>query len=534
MLDSNPNWVVHCTEIKDLAKALFEHSRLQLDNATLLLVTDGVAALTINGHEEHVSFGHLMVVDKDSVIQLSPPNRPDFSAYIICFNVYDTVMSSLCQWSVNTTTGYYMQKVSEMAVTETALALAGRTEEWKPTIKQFMLYSLLKELKQEQQREEYTLEQRIEKTVIYMGQKYNQMITREDLAAIAGYSPSYYSRTFARLHHKTPIEYLISYRIFRAQEMLLTTEDLSRNIAKKTGFDDPHYFNRQFRIIVGSPPKQYKKNIANYRICFLSSAHAEIAVSLGVRPDCVIVNKSLTPDYQKDMFFENGAALLEMPQYVIHQDTIVQRQPDLIIGAGITEEAKQYFRSFAPIITRLPDDLNMLILYFGRLFNKENKAAQLIQELTQQAEAVKSSLQYNVPPDATALYLRVEESGYRYIGESSSSAALLLYKEFGFQMPDIFQKNEFFFNPCTLQQLEEANPTYLFVEKRIMDYYNADRSLFTLQTSRQWANLDAVKNKRVLYVDTGLWINNCSVIGKRKMMEQIEQLIKGNECLRIQ
>ena len=34
-----------------------------------------------------------------------------------------------------------------------------------------------------------------------------------------------------------------------------------------------------------------------------------------------------------------------MPQYVIQQDTIVQQQPDLIIGVDLTEETKQHFQT---------------------------------------------------------------------------------------------------------------------------------------------------------------------------------------------
>ena len=95
----------------------------------------------------------------------------------------------------------------------------------------------------------------------------------------------------------------------------------------------------------------------------------------------------------------------------------------------------------------------------------------------------------------------MEELGYRYFGESSSDSAILLYQELGLQMPDILRANENSFNTCSLQQLVAANPTYLFIEKRIMDYYTADLSLATLQKSEQWANLDAVKNKRVF-----MWI----------------------------
>lgn len=525
MLDSNLNWLAHCTEIKDLAKSLFQKSTIHLDSAALLLITDGQTTLSINGHNEHIVFGHLIALDSGGVIQLTYTNRLDFSGYLISFDLYDIEMKSICNWSIDTMNGYSIQRVPETVIADIRMSLAKNIDPLPITIKQFILYSLLKELQQERPTDEYTLEQRIEQTVVYMQNKYNHMMTRDELAAIAGYSPWYYSRKFIELYDKTPINYLISYRIFRAQEMLLTTDDLSQNIAKKVGFDDVQNFSRQFKRIVGRPPKQFKKTIGDYRVCFLSPAHAEIAIALGVAPHCVTVTSSLTPTYQKMLFHEVGTTILEMPQYVIQQDTIVQQQPDLIIGVDLTEETKQHFQTIAPVITGLPYDLKSLIRYFGELFHKEKEAIQIIRELATHVEVLKNKIQHHIAKDATVLYLRVEELGYRYFGESSSDSAILLYQELGLKMPDILRENENSFNPCSLQQLVEANPTYLFIEKRIMDYYTADLSLATLQKSEQWANLDAVKNKRVFYVDTGLWINNCSVFGKRIIMQQIEQSI---------
>lgn len=294
------------------------------------------------------------------------------------------------------------------------------------------------------------------------------------------------------------------------------------------------HFSRQFKRIVGRPPKKFKKTVGEYRVCFLSPAHAEIAIALGVIPNCVTVTSSLTPKYQKNLFHEVGTTILEMPQYVIQQDIIVQQQPDLIIGVDLTEETKQHFQTIAPVITGLPYDLNSSIRYFGELFNKENEATQIIHELTTHVDVLKNKIQHHLVKNATVLYLRVEELGYRYVGESSSDSATLLYQELGLKMPESLRTNKNSFNICSLQQLVVANPTYLFIEKRIMDYYTADLSLATLQKSEQWKNLDAVKNKRVFYVDTGLWINNCSVFGKRKIMQQIEQSILDGVCPKTQ
>ncbi|ETT54556.1 AraC family transcriptional regulator [Paenibacillus sp. FSL P4-0338] len=523
MYDANPGWLAHCTEIIDVADLLPAPSTMRLDQAALLLVSDGQAMLSINGHEEQLLFGQLIALEKGSVIRLASANHFDFSGYLISFNTYDTEMQSPCDWNTDRAAGYRVQSVPEAVVAEIRSSLTRSTGPLGITMKQYILYHLLKELQQEQPTADSTLEQRLARTVIYMQQNYHQMITRDELAAIAGYSPSYYSRKFTQLYHKTPVEYLIRYRMYRAQEWLLLTDDSSRQVARKTGFEDAQYFSRQFRQVAGLPPMRFKSSVADSRICFLSAAHAEIAIALGVIPQSVVIVSALTPDYQQPLFHMHGVTLLAMPQYVTLPDLIAEQEPDLIVAEHLTEELKQYFRAIAPILTRLPDDLSALISYFGTLFNREAQAAQLIAGLTVQADLLRNKLQRQLPGGSTVLYLRVEELGYRYIGESSSDAATLLYKELGLTMPEIVRAHENSFNPCTLQQLAEANPTYLFIEKRIMDYYSADLSLSKLQTSEKWAALDAVKNNRVIYVDTGLWINNCSAYGKRAILQQMEQ-----------
>ncbi|GBF75557.1 hypothetical protein PA598K_03974 [Paenibacillus sp. 598K] len=527
MQGPDPGWLAYCTAIEDLAEALGEQDHIHLDRPALVLITDGQTTLSINGHEAHVVFGHLVAVAKGSVIALSPALPLDFSGYLLSFDTYDTTIGTIYEWDVNSSTGYEVHKVSETIVADTRVALADAAEELHLTMRQFILYSLLKELKPQRPADEDTLEHRLARTVHYMQQKYTQRITREQLAAIAGYSPSYYSRQFHALYHQTPIEYLIRTRILRAQELLLTTDDASNQIAKKAGFDDAQYFNRQFKRMVGKPPKQYKASIASYRICFLSSAHAEIAIALGVIPDSVAVTRSLTPGYLLALLQQHSVTLLDMPQYVLRQDRIVEQQPELLIGDVVTEEAKRDLRTAAPVLTRLPRDIYSLIRYFGGLFDRERQARELIDELTAQADTLRRNIHRHIEEGSTVLYLRVEESGYRYIGEASIESAILLYEELGLSMPALFRSNERSFNPCSLQQVAEADPTYLFIEKRQMDYYNADLSFSNLQQSKQWASLDAVKNKRVCYVDTGLWINHCSAYGKREIMRQIEQFMLG-------
>ena len=57
---------------------------------------------------------------------------------------------------------------------------------------------------------------------------------------------------------KTFIGYLTDYRMERAVELLLTTDDKTYMIAEKTGYSDPNYFSYAFKKQYGVSPSKYR------------------------------------------------------------------------------------------------------------------------------------------------------------------------------------------------------------------------------------------------------------------------------------
>jgi len=47
-----------------------------------------------------------------------------------------------------------------------------------------------------------------------------------------------------------------------------------------------------------------------------------------------------------------------------------------------------------------------------------------------------------------------------------------------------------------------------------------------LLNSDQWNMLDAVKNNRILFVDTSLGLNNCGIFGKPIILQNLYQFFK--------
>lgn len=73
-------------------------------------------------------------------------------------------------------------------------------------------------------------------------------------------SVSYFSRTFKQLKEKTFVEYLTSYRMEKAKQLLKASDQKVYEISQQIGYDDAHYFSYNFRKNVGMTPLQYRKS----------------------------------------------------------------------------------------------------------------------------------------------------------------------------------------------------------------------------------------------------------------------------------
>ena len=86
----------------------------------------------------------------------------------------------------------------------------------------------------------------------------NQPLDVGTLAARAGTSPRTFARRFRAQTGTTPLQWLLSARIRRAQELLETTSRSIDDIAWSTGFEAPVTFRSRFHQVVGLSPKSYR------------------------------------------------------------------------------------------------------------------------------------------------------------------------------------------------------------------------------------------------------------------------------------
>lgn len=506
----------------------------------LILIIDGQAIWKINGERVQVSFGQLIAVEAYSLIEVLEGGQLDLSGWCIEFNTYDIAQNTPTlmeySWSVPVEGTYQKVQLTggTLANISQHLSKEEADQQYELSIKYpYVIYELLNCLYTDvihQADNQQTLTQGIIRSAKYMQTHYDQVITRKQLAEIAGVSPWYYSRKFSERFGKSPLEYLASFRMYRAQEQLIFTQINSQDIAKTSGFEDTHYFSRRFKQLVGVSPSLYADSLASRKIVCLSSTCADIMIHLGIIPYAVIVTPILLASHQSKQFEAHGVKIVEIAQYEQDIEQIQQLEPELLVGNVWSEEVRQQLRAIAPLITSLSMDVMMLLEQLSSVFHKQTEAQQIQLQLEQEIISAKQKLQPIINAKATIMVLRVEPFGYRYLGVDAVGISRLLYRQLELSAPEVLQEGKAWFNPCTFDLLLSANPDYLFIEKRIIEQFSTEESMNKLIESDVWQQLKAVQQQQVFDMDTRLWVEGRGIQGYTMILDEItNNLVPASE-----
>ncbi|MFD9517601.1 helix-turn-helix domain-containing protein [Streptomyces sp. NPDC059979] len=93
----------------------------------------------------------------------------------------------------------------------------------------------------------------------------HEPLTVPDLARQVNMSTRNLTRRFAAATGTTPLRWLHTQRIHRAQELLETTEDSIELIASRTGMGTAATLRRHFHRALGVPPDVYRRTFRNHR-----------------------------------------------------------------------------------------------------------------------------------------------------------------------------------------------------------------------------------------------------------------------------
>ncbi|MFB9274640.1 response regulator [Cohnella cellulosilytica] len=105
----------------------------------------------------------------------------------------------------------------------------------------------------------HSKEKVIQSLKAYIDTHYAEDVKLEDIAEIQHYNASYLSIVFKEVMNINFQDYLLKVRMDNAQSMLLSGKHKVKDIARMTGFKNPHYFSTVFKKAKGVTPKEFVK-----------------------------------------------------------------------------------------------------------------------------------------------------------------------------------------------------------------------------------------------------------------------------------
>ncbi len=101
---------------------------------------------------------------------------------------------------------------------------------------------------------------RIGKVVTFMMRNFADELSAAVLARQANLSLSRFAHLFRETTGMSPLRYLESLRIWKAQELLIGTSKSIKEISQEIGFQDPLYFSKVFRRNLKASPRRFRQD----------------------------------------------------------------------------------------------------------------------------------------------------------------------------------------------------------------------------------------------------------------------------------
>ena len=118
----------------------------------------------------------------------------------------------------------------------------------------------------EEPRKEEVEDKRIAAVRQYVLDNYQNDISLETLATIAGMTPTAFSRYFSQHTGRTPSNFLIETRLGAASRALVDTSQTISEICYNCGFNNLSNFNRTFKAKRGVTPREFRMNYKKKKV----------------------------------------------------------------------------------------------------------------------------------------------------------------------------------------------------------------------------------------------------------------------------
>lgn len=245
-IDCEPNW-------------RWRKRELPMPNYDLFYVWKGEGTVVLNGKPHQVSKAHCFLFRPGDFISATHNPQNPLRITYIHFNVSQvpTTLPPVHQTMKNT---IYFESLLAQYVRLFLVKTFAAEEEAKLILKQLMIHLLREEQEQESQPNEMSnhITETIREIANFIQQHPADLHTVESLAARANLSKRYFSEKFKQIIGQTIKSYIVYSRIKRAEHLLHFSGMTVTETAEALGYNDLHFFSRQFKKYTGKNPSEIR------------------------------------------------------------------------------------------------------------------------------------------------------------------------------------------------------------------------------------------------------------------------------------
>lgn len=362
---------------------------------------------------------------------------------------------------------------------------------------------------------------RLQSSIRYIREHYNQPITVDDLAADIRLTRASYTRQFKEITGKLPLDYVNAVRLERSKQLLQMTDDRLHDIAQNVGFNNEYYFGRRFKQYAGISPGLYRRHHRQDARVFAPYLE-DFLLALGVRPMLQYSHRSWGRQHY--------LGLDDVPEFDVTQQDAqfhMANPPEFImLNKGYERWNLDRLEQIAPTfyVGHQGEDWRSILKSTADVLGKVNRVQDVIGDYEEKAQEAKTRLTRHTRGQTVA-FLRISASEITLYGNQYGYVGPVLYQDLGL-MPH-FRVQQWASQSrrvgIGLEQLSKLEADHLFITFDNMDsaYPGEERKLLE---SDEWERLPAVKSGHVYEVDFMTWMNY-GVISHGKKIDDILRCI---------
>ncbi len=365
----------------------------------------------------------------------------------------------------------------------------------------------------------------VQQTVQYMEQYYNEELTVEQLANMAGMVRWQYSQQFKTLTGQKPTDYLVHLRIHHAKKLLRNSSDPLSKISRQIGFKDEYYFSRCFRKLTGTTPREYANiHLPTQQRTVIDSLGRKVRVpkdatrivtdgkytlgellALGISPVGAAI--SIMKD---NVIYHEKLRNIHSIGYRADPDQIAKLQPEFILLSYSPQDLKELDALAPTVVLDKKFRLFERLRYIAKLFERSKAAETWIMRYEDRVRLLRRQLAdaYVVGETAT-VYLKIGAKLY-IMGQSGLAATL--YESLGFRPS------------AKVLNLIEQGQAWIEIQQHQFYHYVGDRNfilasrqeLHTVAHSPQIAALAEITPDKIHFLES-TW-NHCDPITREQLL----------------